>query len=86
MAGGAGLSAGSQAQAQANLSARDKKKLKLKHKVANVRDKQKLRPISSGGAARNRPSAGTAMISKGKKGGGLSKKRIKDQSLSEFTA
>jgi len=54
------------------LSVRDRKKQKIKHVVNNAREKQKLRPISSGGAARNRPGAVAT------------KKRFKEQTTSEF--
>jgi len=54
------------------LSVRDRKKQKIKHVVSNAREKQKLRPISSGGAARNRPGAIAT------------KKRFKEQTTSEF--
>jgi len=68
----AGQGAEAAAHVYEELSVRDRKKQKIKHVVNNAREKQKLRPISSGGAARNRPGALAT------------KKRFKEQTTSEF--
>ena len=64
------------------LSVRDRKKEKFKKQVSNIREKQKLKPINSGGAARNRPGAVGSKAATGK--ASKAKIRFQQQMNSEF--